>query len=579
MSVFGIRWLTLVVSSILVITFTALARSGQVEPDWLIGKQIYETGLLPSGQTIPLRIGADIAADGKILNCASCHRNSGYGDGEGGSYVPPITGPALFSERTPDRARLFRSLFQDIQSEAVRAGVRHLQQRSAYNEETLLRALRQGLDADGRPLNTAMPRFQITSENARHLAEYLRRLGSENDPGVDDEVIHFATIFVPDVSETERDSVLSVLNAYFKRKNNTTLQQQSRPDHSMLFKRDMLPSYRRWQLHVWHLQGPPETWGQQMQNWYQQQPVFAVVGGLDTAENPDWQAIHRFCEQTALPCLFPNTQRPVTHETGRYNLYLSRGLEGEANALASWVDELSRSQTHNMSVLQIYSLQNISEAKTVDQRLATLPGVEVVSVDLEDYLDGHVKSSLEGSREGPTDSSQQSAPRQPDVLLLWLNRDAVKLLPSYLQKIRYIGFSSTLMKVIWPNTDRELWSGMTNRPLYITWPWSMTGSEAPRLYRVRSWLRSRRIPVSNEALQLNTYFAASIVDNALTHILDRFSRDYLIEVIEHLTENTLNPGHYPRMSLGPDQRFAAKGCYIVKLEQGQLRIVKEWISR
>jgi len=38
---------------------------------------------------------------------------------------------------------------------------------------------------------------------------------------------------------------------------------------------------------------------------------------------------------------------------------------------------------------------------------------------------------------------------------------------------------------------------------------------------------------------------------------------------------------YPRVSFGPNQRYASKGCYVVQLSSGedpQLRPVSDWIT-
>lgn len=102
------------------------------EPDVELGRRIYQLGLLPSGQPVQARMQGDVRVDGTLLTCASCHRRSGYGEGEGGAYVPPVTGSALFSEQKPERSRLFRNLYQDVQSESASARVHALSTRPGY---------------------------------------------------------------------------------------------------------------------------------------------------------------------------------------------------------------------------------------------------------------------------------------------------------------------------------------------------------------------------------------------------------------------------------------------------------------
>ena len=62
-------------------------------------------------------------------------------------------------------------------------------------------------------------------------------------------------------------------------------------------------------------------------------------------------------------------------------------------------------------------------------------------------------------------------------------------------------------------------------------------------------------------------------------MIDHFSQPYLIESIEHETENALNPGTYVRLSLGPGQRFASKGAYVVRMpgHAAGLQPVSSWI--
>jgi len=82
---------------------------------------------------------------------------------------------------------------------------------------------------------------------------------------------------------------------------------------------------------------------------------------------------------------------------------------------------------------------------------------------------------------------------------------------------------------------------------------------------IRAWMRSRGLTLEDEPLQMNTYFALSVTDFAISHLVGNYSREYLIERIEHETENNLSPGIFPSLSLGPGQRFASKDNYIVSM--------------
>jgi hypothetical protein len=62
------------------------------------------------------------------------------------------------------------------------------------------------------------------------------------------------------------------------------------------------------------------------------------------------------------------------------------------------------------------------------------------------------------------------------------------------------------------------------------------------------------------------------------HIMDSFSRDLLVERIEHIVAQTPAPSIYQSVSLGPGQRIAAKGSSVVLMgERGQLKSLSDWI--
>ena len=62
--------------------------------------------------------------------------------------------------------------------------------------------------------------------------------------------------------------------------------------------------------------------------------------------------------------------------------------------------------------------------------------------------------------------------------------------------------------------------------------------------------------------------------------MDSFSRDFFVERIEHVVGQTPMASVYQNVSLGPGQRFAAKGGSVVQVldaDKGQVKAVSGWI--
>jgi hypothetical protein len=101
------------------------------------------------------------------------------------------------------------------------------------------------------------------------------------------------------------------------------------------------------------------------------------------------------------------------------------------------------------------------------------------------------------------------------------------------------------------------------------------------LLRSTGWLRAKGVdaPQSRE-IQANAYLALKVAGDALVHIRGYFFRDYLIERIEHTVDNVPYTSVYPRISLAPGQRFAAKGGYISQFKASgvaELVAVSDWM--
>ncbi|HWM91712.1 MAG TPA: SCO family protein [Thermoanaerobaculia bacterium] len=467
------------------------------------------------------------------LGCANCHRRSGFGASEGGVFVPPVTGPFLFQLGHLERTDLFRELYQEVQSKIYLARVRDPRPRPAYTEASLARVLREGIDPADRNLDPLMPRYPLSDEDIGHLTAYLRTLSAAPSPGVDAETIHFATVFTPNVDPAERRALLAVMEAFFQRKNADTEGLLRHAGGSPWYKDDLAKGFRKWVLHLWDLQGSSESWRGQLESHAREQPVFALLSGAG-----DWRAIHEFCEREEVPCLFPSTLLPGP--SGLYTIYFSSGLAGEASALARYLEPSTR-------VVQVY--RDTEEGRALAEAFRKERSV----VDLRLKAGDPIPRGLAG-----------------DDLVLWLDeKDFAALPPTALAGFRRIYLSSSLVEPDPRNPLRE--------KLSFTYPYTLPGREGPHVYRVRAWLRSRGIERTHERLQLNTFYALSLAEHALDHMAGSFSRDFFVESVEREAEVELNPGVFPRLSLGPGQRLTSKGCYIVRLGEQGIEPLSDWI--
>jgi mono/diheme cytochrome c family protein len=489
-------------------------------------------------------------AQGKRLYrdlCASCHRRSGFGGSEGGVYVPRVTGPALFQPRQPRRADLFRAIYQEPQPRPFASRMRDPRLRPAYTEETLAIALREGRDPAGRELDPLMPRYRLSEEEVAHLAGYLENLSAAPSPGVDGQSIHFATVITPGVDPGRRKALLDVLEAYVRWKNAETRHSAQRLGFSPWYRDEFYSSYREWKLHIWELLGPAATWPEQLAAYYREQPVFAVLSGLGAGS---WRPVHEFCEKTEVPCLFPNTDLPVL-SPGAYSLYLSPGLAVEAQVLARRLAESPG------RIVQVF--RDGEEGRVPARALReALPAAEIEDRAIP-------------TRKKLTRSFWRGLVREtrPAVLVLWLGpEDAATLEAADVGTVQQLVFSSTLLQ----GTSPPLWN-----KVWLTWPFTLPGKEDPLIYRVRAWMRSRGIERTDERLQLNAWFAMAVADHSLAHLVDHFSRDFFVESVEEETENALSPGVFPALSLGPGQRFASKGSYVVRLTESGVEAVGGWV--
>ena len=493
------------------------------------GEAIYRHGVLSSGQPIQATRAADARVAGAAAACVNCHRRSGLGSKEGRIGIPPITGRYLFHPRAASLDDLDLPYVENIRID-----------REPYTDATLARAIRNGIDSEGKPLNQLMPRFELDDADMTALLAYLRRLDQRKVPGVTDTVLHFATIITPDADPVKRRGMLDVLEHFFTDKNAF----QRGPAPRVLSSRKMMFKVtRRWQLHVWQLTGPATTWEQQLKRHLAEEPVLAVVSGLG---GKDWRPVHAFCEHEAVPCLFPNVEVPVDAEHDFYSLYFSKGVLIEAELIAKSLLDPGAAQA-TKSVHQIYRAGDSGEAAAQTFAAALKQrGVMVSSHVLPQGVPGQgVAEALRGISGA-------------DALVLWLRPPDVAALgdaPSTPAVIFMSGLMSGLERAPLPPS----WRNRT----HLAYPFDLPERRRVRVDFALGWFSIRHIPVVAEQVQADTYLACGLLAEAISHMVDTFVRDYLIEHMVGMIERRIITGYYPRLTLASGQRFAAKGGYLV----------------
>jgi ABC-type branched-subunit amino acid transport system substrate-binding protein len=264
--------------------------------------------------------------------------------------------------------------------------------------------------------------------------------------------------------------------------------------------------------------------------------------------------------------VFPNTELPASGEADYgYSLYFSRGLELEAEALSRY---LGAQTPIAASIVQIYddSADGTTPAAAFERATrAHSPGTRVDSVK--------VTSGGEMAR-----AILETRAQRADALVLWPGRHqeaALAALSETKSAVKIVSLPSDALESAERGARKAL-----PQDVVFTYPYELPTVYNSRVFRVRQWMNSRNLEIRYPRLQLQAYYALTLIQYGLEQILDDYFRDYLIEAIEHEAESHLDNGTHPTLALGPGQRFASKGAYVVQLEagaEGNIRAVSDWI--
>ena len=518
-----------------------------------LGERMYRQGILPSGEPMLAYVKGDLPVSGTAFSCESCHQRSGLGCLEGGVYTLPTNGAKLFQP--------YQEFFKNIEQKYFPPAPR----RPAYTDATLAEVIRSGTTPTGAALNDVMPRYLLEDEDMTILLSYLRSLSARFSPGVTNTTLRFATILAEDVPAEERDALLGPLEQYITLKNNQSIAYKTKSGaRSRQMAENMLTSKelatRSLTLSRWILKGPPETWRAQLEEYYRNEPVFAFLGGISRNE---WLPMHQFSEENHIPCLLPLTDFPVISENDWYTLYPSKGYYQEGEAAARYLN--SRNDlTMERPILQI--VRDSKEGKALST------GFENTWRDIG--RPAPIKVSINAGEHITTTFLNQLLEREkPAAILLWDGHETLPVLEmaaGIKDKPEIIIVSSRYLGARF----REI-PDIARHVTYITYPFafaqktirtSMGSTTVPDDTKMSVNLAS--VPVFEKTDRI-TSMSKTITQLATMSLMDmggNYYSDNFFDVMSMLADQP--SAVFGRLSFGPGQRYASKGCYIVQLTKG-----------
>ena len=512
----------------------------------LQGEQMYRHGILPSGKQLLGVVTTDTDVSGSSFSCISCHMRSGLGSAEGGVVTTPATGRVLYQPRAFSLPQM-----SGMNSAKESNPPKQPPPRPAYTDATLAKVLLNGVDPAGRVLSDVMPRYYLNDQDTATLITYLKSLSVDFSPGISNKTLHLATVITEEVPTQQVEAMIGPLQDYITGWNRLSALFDTKKNSSTarLYARNSKNAqYTHIALSRWILKGKPSTWRSQLEEYYRSKPVFALVGGITTG---DWSVMHDFSEANRIPCLFPHTDLPVISDSDWYTLYLSKGLYQEGAAAANFVNSMV-TEADARGIVQI--------VRDSPQGRALAQGFEAARLE-----SGHrqpVTIFLKGDETVAAGSAvQQLVRKQPAAIMVWDGAEALNGLTALLKS----GPHPDLLML----SSSYLGQGLSTVPeeirdiTHITFPYRLPVDEqvydrlnnSPEMNKLQN-AELRRTAKKSLAL-------VSVLNQALFTIKDNIFRDYFLDSIAMIKD--LDVPLYERISFGPGQRYASKGCYIVSL--------------
>lgn len=477
------------------------------------GKQIYREGTSAVGGDIRAIIGrGSVSVPGSVVPCANCHGEDGLGRPEGGVVPSQITW-----------RHLTKAYGHDHDDGRVHP---------AFTEKSLVRALTGRIDPGGNELDVAMPQYDMSEGDLADLVAYMKRLETDLDPGLEDDVIRIGSILpLHGRLASLGKAMQATLNGYFEELN----------AQGGLFGRKL-------KLEVAEYSEDRSVTVANTKLLFEQKKIFALVSPFVAGiEDELFSAI----KERGIPLVSPFTIfSPRGDSKNRFTFYLLSGLRDQARAM---VDHSSR-------------------MLDVDK-----PRVVVVVPPGERFLDIADAVEAEGKRHGwdePMVLKDLGADVESWRRIMALMGPAADLVFYLAHSSGFQSFAEAATLSGWgPDiflsgllADESIFDTPETfaGKLYVAYPTVPGDRTRDGVNELLLLSERHKIPGTYLAAQLSTYSAAKVLVAGLQSSGRALSREKLVDALEGLSD--YDTGLTPPISFGPNRRVGALGAYVLPVD-------------
>jgi ABC-type branched-subunit amino acid transport system substrate-binding protein len=491
------------------------------------GKQIYVQGTSPSGKEILAYIGeSSLEVTGSAMACANCHGLDGQGKREGGVNPSNLTWEMLTKPYGVTRAD----------------GRRH----PPYTERGLELAITRGTDPAGNKLLNVMPRYAMSREDLADLLAYLKILGRDRDPGINEGKIVIGTALPTKGALADMgQAVKAVTTAFFDELNS----------QGGIYN-------RRVELKFVETAETPAATSANIEHLLRDEHVFAMTGAFIAGSEKE---IIPLMARQEVPLIGPFTLYPqIGFPLNRQVFYLLSGVDGQARALIDFAAKKPELKNPRVVVVYPQSEINASLFEAIKDQ-SKKDGLSVPQA--YDYVAG---------RFDVVETVKQ---------LRQIGRDVVFFLGSgeeALSFMREADKQSWLPSIFLPSPSggAEVFgapSGFDGK-IFFSFSTSPADQSLEGIKEFRALAEKYKLPTNHLAAQIFAYSAVKILVEALKQAGRDLSREKLIHALEGLYE--YQTGLTPAITYGPNRRVGAMGSYVVtiNLKEKQFVPVSGWIN-